>query len=216
MTFAEIVALVTDQLNQTSVDAQMRVGRKVNDRYRRVTSTIGVVAPRRTSVSATAVVGEQTLTFEGVEKIYNVQDRSDSACYRLLEEVSVDEILEQSSVSDSTCSRFAIYNTTSTTVTILMDCVPSTTFDLYAEGLASPTIMSGTNEPAFAASFHDILYYGALADEYRKLMRKDLADDAERMYEKRLSELRMSIAASAYMDLYQGKRGGPRPRFRNR
>jgi hypothetical protein len=44
-----------------------------------------------------------------------------------------------------------------------------------------------------------------MAGEYRKMEKLSLMQDAEANYEKRLSDLRMWIAKSAYLDVVQGK-----------
>ena len=206
MTFTEIVTEVAARLNLTSSEATTRIGRNVNIRYKRLTTALGLQTSRRTTVQATATLGVSTLAFTSIEKIINVQDRSDSATApRILDEVTVEEIREASSDRDEP-TKYAILTTSSTGVTILMDCVPQTAFTLYADAHAVVSTLSGSNEPAFSESFHDILIEGAIADELRKQEKLQLARDQELVYEARLGDLQMWIAKSAYQDIYQGKR----------
>ena len=100
---------------------------------------------------------------------------------------------------------FAVYAMGATTVTIILDSIPTTAHTLFAEGLSNLSTLSGTGTPAFAEDFHDILVFGAVADELRKMEKQQLADRAESDFAQRLSDLRMFIAKSAYLDLYQGK-----------
>lgn len=100
---------------------------------------------------------------------------------------------------------FSINRTYSTSVDIMVDCIPTTTFTLYADGLITLSTLAGNQVPAFPESFHDILVFGAMSDEYRKMEKIPLYQASEADYEKRLSDLRMLIAKSAYQDIYQGK-----------
>lgn len=204
MTFNEIVTHVTDRTNLTSSEAIARVGRFVNDRYRRVTTAIGLNITRRTTVFNDATAGVDTLTFYTVEKLINVVDRSTTP-YRILKEVTPDELRSREPFVNSFASNYAIIGVGSNFVTILMDCIPTAAFTLYADAYATAPILSGTQEPAFAESFHDVIMYGALADELGKMRKLADAQVAESMYEKRLSELRFFIAKSASLDIYQGK-----------
>lgn len=204
MTFDEIVTSITSRLNLTSADGITRVRTEVNDRYRRVTSSIGLNVSRRTTVQATAIIGVNTLAFSSVEKLINVVDRSSSP-YRVLKEVTMEELRAREPFANNWARYYAIANITANTVTILMDCIPEAAFTLYADAYSTAATLTGSQTPAFSESFHDILMYGVLADEYRKVMKQALAQESEAMYEKRLSELRYFISKSAYLDRFQGK-----------
>ena len=71
MTFDEIVAEVAARTRQTSAEATTRIGRAVNDRYRRVTTTLGLASTRRAEVTAAMVAGDPAVTFPG-EKVLAV------------------------------------------------------------------------------------------------------------------------------------------------
>lgn len=204
MTFDEIVQGVTERTNLTSSEAITRVGRRVNDRYRRVTASLGIVLSRRTTIQQDTTPGVNTLVFTNCEKIINVVDRS-ATPYRILKEVTMEELRARQPGSSTIVSNYAIYSVTADTVTIMLDITPSAAFTLYADVYGVAATLSGSQEPAFAESFHDILMHGALADEYRKLQKAQLAVEAEQMYERRLSELRMHNAVSGYKDIVQGK-----------
>jgi hypothetical protein len=47
--------------------------------------------------------------------------------------------------------------------------IPQAAFTLQADGYERADTLTGSQEPAFRESFHDILIEGVLADEYRKL-----------------------------------------------
>lgn len=203
MTFNEIVTEVMDRLNLTSSTAITRVGRAVNDRYRRLTSSIGLETTRRVEVSAPTVIGEQTLVFTGVEKLIAVIDKT-SGTDIILNQITPDEMHIITLRTDPP-RNWCLLRSGATTVTIKLDCVPASVYNLYADGHTSITSLTGTGVPAFPESFHDTLIFGAMADEYRKMEKTALMADAEMNYDKRLSDLRMWIAKTAYLDVYQGK-----------
>lgn len=203
MTFNEIVAEVCDRLNLSSEQAVARVGREVNSRYKRVTSSLGLITSRRAQVSKAAVIGANTITFTGITHIDAVIDKS-TGNNVILRQATVDELRETPDKGEPPAT-YAIFSTTDTTITILMDCTATTTFTLYADGLVSAGTLSGTQTPAFAEDYHDVLVFGAVADELRKMEKQAFARDAEKDFTDRLSDLRMFIVKSGYLDTYQGK-----------
>jgi hypothetical protein len=209
MTFTEIKTEIAARLNLTSTEALDRIGREINARYQRIiTTAIGLVTSRRTQVQADVTLGVQTLTFTGIEKVISVIDKT-SGSDRILDHVSVDE-LKQGSIGTAAPNKFAIYRMNAGSVEILMDTIPQAALTLYADGHETASTLSGAQEPGFSESFHDILIEGVLADEYRKLEKLPLAAASEAVYERRLGELRMWIAKSAFQDIYQGKTAGGR------
>lgn len=206
MTFTEIVNAAAERLDLTSNEALARLGRHVNLHYKRITSSIGLQTSRRTIVQANATIGVQTITFTGIEKIHRVEDRS-SGSTRILDEVSNEEIADRP-LGDGLPTKYAIYSTTGTSVTIKLNVTPQTAFTLYAEGLANASTLSGTDVPAFGESFHDVLVSGAVYEERLKQEKPQLAAIARSEYEDRLGDLRLFIAKTAQQDIYQGKRPG--------
>lgn len=202
-TFLELVNEVTDRLNLTSDQAISRVGREINSRYKRVTSSIGLITSRRAQVTKVVTIGNKSVAFSGITHIDAVIDKS-SGNDVILREATVDELREAPDVGEPP-KTYAVFSTTTTTVTILLDGTPATAYTLYADGLATASTLAGSGSPAFAEDFHDILVFGAVADELRKMEKPQLADVAEADFERRLSDLRMFIAKSAYLDQFQGK-----------
>lgn len=204
MTFDEIKTMVAGRLNLTSPDALTRISSEINDRYKRVTSSIGLAVTRRQTFQGTAGLGSNLMTFSGCEKVINVVDRSTTP-YRMLKEITMEEMEGKEPASNSFVTYYAIQTMGASSVVIRMDCIAQSAFTLYADGYGNLATISGSSVPAFAESFHDILVHGVLADEYRKVMQKQLAIDEESQYNSRLGELRLFIAESAYLDNYQGK-----------
>ena len=206
MTFSDIVLAVQDRLNLTSQQSADRIGREVNDRHRRITSSLGMNITRRTTVQSTMVPGITTLAFAG-EKIINIVDRSVNP-YRVLKEISVEELRAQQPSPNTFCSYYCIVQVSWNSVTVEMDCVPQAPLLFYADVLQNAATLSGVMEPLFPESFHDVLFHGVLEDEYLKLEKLKLAQDSGLKYERRLSDLRFHFAKSSYIDWVQGKTRG--------
>jgi microcystin-dependent protein len=200
MTFTEIVAAVCDRLNLTSSVDTARVGRLVNDRYKRVTSAIGLITSRRVQVTANTVIGEQSVTFTGCEKLINVRNDANE----MLDEVTFEQLRRDGPTNDE-IRRYAIERYEAQSVTILLDAIPASVRTLIADAHETAGTLSGNQAPGFSESFHDILVHGACADEHRKMEKLALAKDAEGTYEQRLGELRMWIAKSNSLLLRQGQ-----------
>lgn len=103
---------------------------------------------------------------------------------------------------------FAITNMHANSVDIYVDVIPSSPFKLYADGITTVLTLAGNQTPDLPESFHDILVWGAMADEYQKMEKPQLKQSAEQDYETRLSDLRMFIAKSSYLDIHQGRYTG--------
>lgn len=123
---------------------------------------------------------------------------------RVLDEISFDEMRNQS-LSTQPPQQYAISRMGANSVTIYLDCVPTTVFILSADVYEQTTTLSGTNEPVFDENFHDILVHGGKVPELLKMEKPELAKMAENDYQRRLGDLRLFIRLSAYMDTYQGK-----------
>lgn len=205
MTFSELQTEILDRLNLSSTAAQTRIGRAINRKYRLITSSIGLQLSRRTTAQQTVTMGVSTVTFTNTEKIINVVNRAVTP-YKVLDEVTLDELeAEMPFAANDGPLKYAIHSHTADTVTILINRIPQTAFTLYADVHQAVAALSGSNEPAFPESFHDIIIEGVLSDELRKMEKPALAQIAQKEYERILSDLRMWIAKSGYLDQYQGK-----------
>jgi hypothetical protein len=203
MTVNELVSHIADELNITSDESLARVTRELNKRYKQVTSAIGLIPSRREEVSKAATIGNRFIVFSGIEKVDTVY-RKNNTTNILLQEITHEEMLEITP-RDEPPQKYSIFSVTATTVTVWLDCTPTTTFTLYASGLADVSTLTGLSVPAFPESFHDILIYGVCADEYRRKEKADLAKESEQNFERRLSDLKMFLAKSAWLDIHRGK-----------
>lgn len=202
-----------ERLNLTTTVATARVGKEVNDRYRRLTSSIGLETSRRRPVSQVAIIGNRYLTFVGVEKLISIIDRS-SGQDVILDQITKDE-MNNLLVRSEPPRNYAVTSMHANSVEIYMDCIPATAFILYADAHVSLSTLNGSQAPDFPESFHDILVFGAMADEYRKMEKVALMQDAELNYKDRLSDLRMWIIKSGFKDSFQGKYPARTPWWNN-
>jgi hypothetical protein len=203
MTLNEMILYVADAMNLSSVEAKARVGRSLNVRYKRVTSAIGLITSRREEATAVATIGDREIVFEEIERVDTVF-RKVGTKNIILDELTNDEMVDLNP-RDEPPTAYSIFNVAPRSVTIMLDCVPTTGFTLYAHGLADASTLSNTTSPAFPESFHDVLIHGAMADEYRKAEKPQQARECEVYFEQRLSDLKMFIAKSTYLELYPGK-----------
>lgn len=211
MIFEELVSEVCERLNLTSDEAKSRVGREINSRYKRVTTSIGLDVSRQLMVpitlndSGSADTEHRATGIVSAEKVLAFMDRTSTRDV-ILQRVTVDELLVLP-INTSKPSCWAEYRMSGTNVTVLFDMklTSPATYSVYANTISKVTTLAGNNAPAFPESFHEILIFGTMADEYRKMEKPSFAKECEDDFERRLSDLRMFLARSAWQQIYQGK-----------
>jgi hypothetical protein len=208
MTFDQIVARIMDRLNLTSADASVRVGENVNDRYHQVCSSIGLeqvrIGKSTITVNTTNYPNLPELSITDYDKLSKVAYINGTAI-RVLKEMTYDEITSVPTNS-TTPQNYAIKSYGAHSLVLVLDgYLPSSGFTLQLQGYTRLTDINGVTEPIFPEDFHDILVQGGMSDELRKMEKPQLAMEREAKFEQRLSDLRMFIAKSAYLDIAQGK-----------
>lgn len=206
MTFTEIVRVVTDYCNLTSAEALTRVGKSVNRHYRRATTQLGMDTTRFVTRSAVTTIGVRTVTFTNIEKIDRLLDTTTSTAIRLIREVDIHKIRSRQP-GESEALEWAVQNTGADSVTVILDTIPQAVYSLQADGWATQADLAGTDEPAFAESYHDILSWAVLAEELLKKEKLELSEKYEAKSEALLAELVHHYADSHTRDTRQ--RGGP-------
>ncbi len=200
MTFTEIVQDVADRLNLTSAEALTRIGTAVNTRYKQITASLNLTTSRRGVVLVNTVDATPYVTIPGIEKVLGIQLDGIP-----LNEVSVEHL--RNTLSSDTVSSYAIYRMYANTVQIELNAIPDEVTQLSVDAAVQAGTLVGTMEPEFAESYHDILIFGALSDERAKMEKQALSLKDEATFDRRLKELRMFIAKSAYLDRQRDKRG---------
>lgn len=205
MTFTEIVDNVAEALNLTSDDAIARIGKNVNRRYKRLTSSLGLLPTRRQIQTVAFTIGNRRITVPSCEKVISVQDLASGDPRPItLTLVTYAEMLTMTPRADRP-THYAIESITAHATVLLTNFTPAAAFSVSVEGESRASTLSGVLEPAFNESYHDILEFGAKADELRKKEKVALARDAEMDFERRLGELRLHLAVSGHQDIVQGK-----------
>jgi hypothetical protein len=207
MTFEEIVAEIADRLNLTSDTAITRIGRSVNERYKWLCTSMGLQTTSQGVVSATTTVGSDLLTFGPIPyKVSRLESVFNPAYPRpnTLNQVSL-VILRNMTAGTDPAQNYAIYETFADRWTIKLDSQASSPYELQADALISKPTLSGADVPKFPEAYHDTLVYGGMATELDKMEKPDLAQVQEARWADRNSELRLFIAKSGYMDIYQGR-----------
>jgi len=208
MTFAELVTEVMARTRQTTDEAKARIGREVNDRNRRVTSSIGLVTSARGQVTVPTFAQTSAVTVPGMTKVLAIAIHGETR--RVLGERSYDEWFNAQTWAPAvgTPQTYTVVSMLGTQVDIALDPIPDAEYALDVTGILATQDMVDAMSPPFTGQFHDILMHGALSDEWMQLKQDDLSKRSEAMYEVRLADLRMFIAKSAYLNISQGGRAG--------
>jgi hypothetical protein len=135
------------------------------------------------------------VTFTEIEKIDRILDTTDSTNIRLLQEMSVHD-LRSSQPGTGQPTAWAFQNSDADSVVVLTDTLPQVAYSLQADGWTTLAALSGTDEPVFPESFHDILAWAVIAEELLKKEKTVLAREYERRADGLLSELQMFLADS--------------------
>lgn len=203
MTFAQIQTKVKNYCNLTSSDADTRIGLAINATYRRITSSIGLDTSRFVTRSVAMTVGQQYVTFTEIEKIDRIIDSTDSTAIRLLTESSIHEI-RSTQPSTGEPMKWAVKTTDADDVVVLFDTVPTVAYSLEADGWTTLADLSGSDEPVFPESFHDILAWYVISEELLKKEKDKLAQTYAQKADALLRDLRFHLADSPTRTTRQG------------
>lgn len=209
MTFTDIKSIITDRLKikSTDTDSITRIERLINLVYREVTAGLGMSPSRRSTITADTSIGSALVTFTGVEKIERIFDET-SGTVIVLQEITYLEMREIVPAASDSVTRWAIKSRTDDTITVQFDVAFATVKQLDADVWAPAATLSGSDEPAFPPSFHDILVHGVLSQEYLRGEKPTLADREDVKYNRRMSQLRNWSAVTANQVLRQGQAEG--------
>ena len=214
MTFDEIVRDVADRTNLTSPEAFRRIGQRVNERYKKVTSSIGMEVTRRQTKDFTIDPSLPQysqlpkITIHNFEKILRISTTSNGpgTGVIVLKHLTFDEIENTTPFDDRVPRAYADVRMGTDLCEIQFDSfLGDTPFDLHVEGYDVADTLADDATPFLPMSYHDILIEGALADEYAKMQMMDISAFREQKYEDRLGQLRLFIAKNAYQDSAQGR-----------
>ncbi len=203
MTFTQIKTEIKSRANLTTTEADTRVGIAINRTYRRVTAECGLSeAIRYVTRTANTTTLVSTVTFTEVERIERVFDQTTTRT--LLTEISAHE-MSVMEVGTSAPSYWSWLSTDADSVTIRLDTAPAPVYSLIAVGVTTFSDLTGADEPLIPESFHDVLVWYPLAEEYIRKEKLDLASFYESKAQKTLNELKFFIADSPIKTTWQGR-----------
>jgi hypothetical protein len=185
--------------NLTTTAARDRIKAYVNERLRRVATSTNVGRVRFGSVSINTVANVNTITSTGLVKIVTASIPAEN---QILDERTTDQLRSyDTDVSQNGVPRFfAVKAVNATTLTVQLYPEPDAIYAVVLEGILTGTDLSADADvPGLPEDFHDVLIFGALADELPHLQRTDEAAYYEDKFEKRLSDLKYFLAKSAYL-----------------
>ena len=204
MTFLELQDRVMSRLNLSETAARDRVKIFINERYRRVATSISLGRVRRGTVSFNTAAGTYTYTPTNLIKPFTVTYVAGS---RVLDEMTLDQLrlVDPNNSLTGGLEKYAVTVYGASTVTLYIHPKPDAIYALQVDGMLRGTDLSANGDiPAFPEDFHDVLEFGALADELEKMEKYKMAEKYEKAYAERQRELRYFIAKSAYLELTQG------------
>ena len=203
MTFKEVQDRVMARFNLTSDDARDRIKNHINERLRRAQTSCSMGRVRRGTVITNTVDGVNTITPIGVIKHITT---SIPAQRVILVERSPDQLrnLDIGNEQTGVPRKFAITNIHPDGFTMQLSPVPGDVYAVHIDGiLVGGDMVEDEEIPGLPEDFHDLLVFGALADEYDKTD-DDQSEKFKREYKDRLKDLRYFVAKAVYLRRVQG------------
>lgn len=193
-----------DRLGLSSDESRARIRRFINQRLRRLVTSLGLGRLRLSVVSFATVNGTKTYTPSTLIKPYTIRY---AAGNKVLEEMSLDQmrLLDPDESRTGAPEGYAVQSYGATSVTLRLFPIPDAAYTLSVDGLVTGTdLAADADVPAIPEDFHDCLIFGAEADELEKMEKYKMAAKKEAAYEQRKRELRFFLAKSAYLGLQAG------------
>lgn len=208
---------VCNDLNLRGDDTIARVGDKVNARYREVVRRLGMNVYTRVEVDIQLEGGTQDQIYDlddpvigRIVALYYTPDPTTSnpnPKAKMLDELTFEEMKEVVPTTD-TPRRWCKVRVGSNWTQFKTDSTVPNGATLTVEGEEVPSVLEGDAEPQFESLYHDILVYGAKADELSK--QKDAsaraaATDWNNKFTLELNNLALKQALMAGGVIKQGK-----------
>lgn len=199
MTFQNVQDRVMARGNRSSTEARARIKDFINERLRAVQTSVGLGRTRQGIVSVNTTSGTATVTTTGLVKVQSV---TLPALNRVLEQVETLDIrrFDSDASTSAAPAYFAVNKFNATTVSLTLWPKPDATYALSIEGVLVGTDLSANSDvPGLPEDFHDILVFGALADEHYHDGDTKTGDRMESKFEARKRELRYFVNKTAAM-----------------
>lgn len=204
MTYKELQDRVMGRLNLTSTEARTRIKIFLNERYRKLATSIGLMRVRWGTVSFNTIIG--TFTYSPATLI-KPQTLFYPAGNKVLQQMTMDQIriLDPDSSQTGPPIGWVLQKFNANTCTMYIWPKPDAIYALSADGMVTGTDMAADGDiPVIPEDFHDILEFAATADELAKMEKEKLSGVMEMKAEARTRDLRYFMAKSTYLSLQQG------------
>lgn len=199
MTFKQIQDRVLARTNLTTTVARTRVKEFINERLRRVATSVNVGRVRAGSVSVNTVANNNAITTTGLVHIKAITIPAQNM---MLDERTVEQLRTYDpDISENGIPRYyAVRKVNATTLELMLYPEPDAIYAVTIDGILTGTDLTADGDIAgLPEDFHDILIYGALADEYPHLKDTDMSVYFETKFDERVKDLRYYMAKSAWL-----------------
>lgn len=199
MTFLNLQDRVMGRLNLSSTEARSRIKNFLNERYRRLQTSINLGKVRRSTMTFPTVNGTYTYSPTNVIKVFTM---AYPAGNRVLAEQTLDQlrVIDPDNSQTGPPRAYAVTQYTAIGLQVYIWPKPDAAYTIQLDGLLKGTDLSlDADVPAFPEDFHDILEFGATADELEKMEKPDQAAGFEDRAERRSRDLRYFMSKSAYL-----------------
>lgn len=203
MTFKNIQDDIMGRLGLTTPEARTRIKIMINERYRKLQTSIGMSRVRFGTITFPTVAGTSTYPTTGVIKPWTVQIPAQNWT---LDEKSFDTIrtMDPDLSQSGRPYAYAVQKFAATSATLYLYPKPDAIYTIQVDGiLTGSDLVADGDIPAFPEDFHDLLVFAASADELTKMEKPGLAQAQEIRADNRTRELRYFIEKSAYLGLMQ-------------
>lgn len=217
MNFTAMVAEVCNDLNLRGPDTEARVGKKINARYRQVMRRLGMNVYSRTEVqvdlqanSLDQIYDLDTPTLGRLVALYWAPDPTDGVPTprpQMLDELTFEEMKERVPTVDRPRA-WAKTRVGNNWTEFKIDSTIPNGASVVIEGEEVPSELEYEAEPQFESVYHDILVYGAKADEFAKQKTADARANAKEfndLFDKTMGELALRQTLMAGGVIKQGK-----------
>lgn len=199
MTFKNMQDRIMERLNLTSSESRSRIKNFLNERYRRLQTSINLGRVRRTEVSFNTIAG--TFEYVRTDIIKPITVRYEAG-NKVLDERTLDQIrmMDPDEGTTGAPQIFAVVKYAAAGCTLYIWPKPDAIYAISVDGLAAGTDMSlDADVAAFPEDFHDILVLEGAADELMKMEKPELSRELLAEAVTRKGELRYFLAKSSYL-----------------
>lgn len=191
------------RLGLTTTDARARIKIFINERYRKLQTSIGLARVRFGTITFPTISGTYLYSTTGLIKPWTVAIPGQNW---VLEERPFDTIrtLDPDNSQTGRPEVYAVQKFAAVSVSLYLWPKPDGVYTIQVDGILTGTDLTADGDiPAVPEDFHDLLVFAASADELTKMEKPALAQAQEIRADARTRELRYFLEKSAYLGFVQ-------------